>query len=95
MSSNQRTLIHFSSEYTLSLLAALYDQLKMNQFCDVSLVVNGQKFPAHRNILAAASPYFHAMFTGGLAESKENEIHLHGTSPHVFQVLLKFMYTGW
>ena len=94
MSSSLRTLVHFSSEYTLSLLTALYNQLKTSEFCDVMLDVSGQKYPAHRNILAAASPYFHAMFTGGLSESSETEIHLHGTTAEVFEVLLKFMYTG-
>ena len=35
-----------------------------DELCDVTLLVEGQKIRAHKIILAAASPYFKAMFTG-------------------------------
>ena len=35
-----------------------------DELCDVTLVVDNHKIQAHKIILAAASPYFKAMFTG-------------------------------
>ena len=86
--------MHFSLDYALSLLSALHGQLKTKLFCDITLGVGGRQFQAHRNILAAASPYFHVMFTGGLSESESSVIHIQGASPQIFEILLKFMYTG-
>ena len=37
-------------------------------------------FPVHRVVLAAASPYFQVMFTGGFKESGQDTIHLKGAS---------------
>ena len=43
------------------------------QLCDISLRVGITTLSAHRVVLAAASPYFHAMFNGKFFH-KENEI---------------------
>lgn len=48
---------------------------------DVILEVGSELFYAHRVVLAAASPYFKAMFTGGLRESEMNRVKLQGISP--------------
>ena len=42
-------------------------QRKTNQFCDISLEVDDQKFPTHRCVLASASEYFRAMFTADVS----------------------------
>lgn len=47
---------------------------KQRELCDVVLIVGNQRIFAHRVILSACSPYFHAMFTSELAESRQTEV---------------------
>ena len=49
---------------------------------------------AHRTILAAASPYFNAMFTGGLVEARRQQIPIQSMSDVTLEALLNFMYSG-
>ncbi len=46
------------------ILAGLAEQREEEMFINVRLRAEGQTIPAHRNVLAAASPYFKAMFSG-------------------------------
>ncbi len=80
--------------YATTVLRNLERQFQEQQLCDVSLVVGDRVFHAHRTVLAASSPYFHAMFTGNLAEKAQSEIPLDGVSPDVFSKLLQFIYSG-
>lgn len=52
------------------------------------------RIPAHRLVLSASSPYFAAMFTGCLRESKEEEVRLGEVQGDVLSVLVHFCYTG-
>ncbi|XP_066145926.1 kelch-like ECH-associated protein 1B isoform X1 [Euwallacea fornicatus] len=61
---------------------------------DVTLEVGSELFHAHRVVLAAASPYFKAMFTGGLKECEMSRVKLQGISPTAMHKLISFMYTG-
>jgi kelch-like protein 19 len=61
---------------------------------DIVLEVGSELFHAHKVVLAAASPYFKAMFTGGLRECEMNSVKLQGVCPTALGVLIKFMYTG-
>ena len=61
-----------STTYELStdtVLQGLADMRDRKLLCDVHLVAEDESFPAHRVVLAAASPYFQAMFTGGFKEN--------------------------
>lgn len=61
---------------------------------DMVLEVGNELFPVHKVVLAAASPYFKAMFTGGLKECEMNRVKLQGICATVMGKLLDFMYTG-
>ena len=72
----------------------VFDELRKNrQLCDVILKADGQEFPAHRNILAACSPYFRALFTNGMNETKETSVEIPEVDPQLFSLLLDYAYT--
>ena len=60
---------------------------------DVSFIVDGKKFTAHRAVIAARSPVFKAELFGTMAEATMSHITLEDIQPAVFEVLLRFMYT--
>ncbi|XP_037091200.1 kelch-like ECH-associated protein 1B [Pollicipes pollicipes] len=61
---------------------------------DVVLELESEDVKAHKLVLAAASPYFKAMFTSGLRESSMSSIKLQGVCTYTFSRLLLFAYTG-
>lgn len=67
---------------------------RARKLCDVSLVVGTETLAAHKLVLAAASPYFKAMFTGGMREEEMSSIPLHGISPCTLAMLIDFAYTA-
>lgn len=64
-----------------------------SDYSDVTFVVQGSRFPAHRVLLAARSEYFRALLYGGLSESKQEEISL-DVPVVAFRTLLKYIYSG-
>ncbi|NWR08404.1 KAISO regulator, partial [Paradoxornis webbianus] len=52
-----------ATQYPRVLLQSLNEQRRCGLFCDVTVIVEGRKFPAHRNILSASSTYFHQLFS--------------------------------
>ncbi|CAL5001034.1 unnamed protein product [Urochloa decumbens] len=61
---------------------------------DVSFVVDGETFPAHRAVLAARSPVFKAQLLGSMAEAAmPYSITLHDIAPATFRIMLRFIYT--
>ncbi|XP_005178195.2 kelch-like protein 28 [Musca domestica] len=77
------------------LLQQLNEFRKREQFTDVVLLgCDGTRISAHRNILAAASPYFMAMFSGHFPESDQPEIYLPEIDTQCLQLVVEFIYTG-
>uniref|UniRef100_A0AAV2JXK4 BTB domain-containing protein n=1 Tax=Knipowitschia caucasica TaxID=637954 RepID=A0AAV2JXK4_KNICA len=71
------------------------DNLRLNrELTDVVLSVQGEDFPCHRAILAAASHYFRAMFCSGLRESHEERVEMKGLDSETMRILLDYTYTG-
>ncbi|XP_029820531.1 kelch-like protein 18 [Manacus vitellinus] len=58
------------------------------------LQVGDHKFSAHRIVLAASIPYFHAMFTNDMMECKQEEIVMQGMDPSALEALINFAYNG-
>lgn len=42
-----------------------------DQLSDITIIVESERFPCHRVILACRSAYFRAMFFGGLREQQD------------------------
>jgi len=79
-------------ELLSSQTSALY---RSQEFTDVTFVVEGSKFFAHRVILAARSDYFRALLYGGMRETNPaTEIEIKDTTGPAFDALLKYVYTG-
>ncbi|KAJ8286857.1 hypothetical protein GJAV_G00044150 [Gymnothorax javanicus] len=74
-----------------TVLGSLNEQRLLGQYCDVSIVVKGQAFKAHRAVLAASSLYFRDLFSG----STKTQFELPSSvAPACFQQILSFCYTG-
>nr|XP_048299904.1 actin-binding protein IPP isoform X2 [Myodes glareolus] len=85
----------FSSDKHAQLILAQINKMRNGQhFCDVQLQVGKETFHAHRLVLAASSPYFAALFTGGMKESSRDIVQILGVEAEIFQLLLDFIYTG-
>ena len=67
---------------------------RSEKLCDVTLCVGEVNILAHKIVLAAASPYFKAMFTSGMREEEMTTIPLHGISPCTLGKLVEFAYTA-
>ncbi|XP_062822080.1 kelch-like protein 28 [Anolis carolinensis] len=69
-------------------------QLHQEQLlCDTTIVVNSERFPCHRMLLAAINPYFRAMFSNSFRESQDGEVLLQDIDPTVVQAVVNYYYT--
>uniref|UniRef100_K3YMJ1 BTB domain-containing protein n=1 Tax=Setaria italica TaxID=4555 RepID=K3YMJ1_SETIT len=67
--------------------------LNSNDGSDVSFIIKGETFLAHRALLAARSPVFKAQLLGSMADAKMTSITMHDISAATFKAMLRFMYT--
>ncbi|UYV64800.1 SPOP, partial [Cordylochernes scorpioides] len=68
--------------------------LEKKLFSDVTLCVDGQEFKAHKNILAARSTVFAAMFEHDMEENLQNRVDIEDLEPQVVRGMLRYIYTG-
>ncbi|XP_078683433.1 kelch-like protein 24 [Branchiostoma floridae x Branchiostoma belcheri] len=77
-----------------SLLQGLQELRSDNLLTDVILCVSGREIPCHRNVLAACSGYFRAMFCNGHRESQEHKVTINEVSTNTLQLLVDYAYTS-
>ncbi|XP_034053046.1 kelch-like protein 18, partial [Gymnodraco acuticeps] len=88
-------LVHFSvSDLPARGYVVMEEVRRQGKLCDVTLKAGGHKFSAHRIVLAASIPYFHAMFTNDMMECKQDEILMQGMDPSALEALVNFAYSG-
>ncbi|XP_075255726.1 kelch-like protein 12 [Convolutriloba macropyga] len=86
-------LCHFISDSQAKEVIRSMNQLrKLNALCDVELVVDYERFPAHRVLLASCSDYFRAMFTNTMCESMRTSVPIKNVSPGVMKIILDYVY---
>uniref|UniRef100_A0A8C8J3B2 Kelch-like protein 3 n=1 Tax=Oncorhynchus tshawytscha TaxID=74940 RepID=A0A8C8J3B2_ONCTS len=62
--------------------------------CDVLLVAGNIEVPAHKLVLASCSPYFCAMFTGDMSESKAQQVEIRDVDGQTLRKLVDYIYTA-
>ncbi|XP_002738039.1 kelch-like protein 26 [Saccoglossus kowalevskii] len=74
-------------------LQSMYDEKTL---CDITVVVCGREFQAHKVILAACSDYFKLMFTSEMQEQSLAKVELKCEllTSDSFDILLKYAYSG-
>ncbi|XP_035476888.1 zinc finger and BTB domain-containing protein 10 isoform X2 [Scophthalmus maximus] len=84
------------NSYCYQLLQELDKQRKSGILCDVNIVVSGQVFRAHKNILVAGSRYFKTLYCLTKSEDQDQATvtHLDVAAVQGFSVILDFLYSG-
>ncbi|XP_032075391.1 transcription regulator protein BACH1 [Thamnophis elegans] len=90
---NSVVFAYESSVHSTNVLLSLDEQRKQDLFCDITILVEDQRFRAHRSVLAACSVYFRSRIVGQLESDLviilPEEVTLKG-----FEPLLQFAYTS-
>ncbi|CAG09559.1 unnamed protein product, partial [Tetraodon nigroviridis] len=69
----------------------LNEQRQLDQFTDITLIVDGHQFRAHKAVLAACSQFFHRFFQDF---TQEPLVEIEGVSNTAFRHLMEFTYTA-
>ncbi|CAG9761009.1 unnamed protein product [Ceutorhynchus assimilis] len=85
---------HYLSHQT-TLRDGLNSLREKGELLDITLIIEGHIFRAHKAVLSACSDYFRAMFTDNMLEATQNEICLNGLSANGFDPLLEYAYSGY
>lgn len=94
---NERQTPSLCFEYrnhTTKLLNSLSEMRSTNMLTDVILLVEGQQFPAHKNVLAASSEFFKAMFLSPITLNSEITKRIEGLSAQSMELILDYLYQG-
>ncbi|KAJ8285379.1 hypothetical protein GJAV_G00026140 [Gymnothorax javanicus] len=80
----------FPAHYKV-MLDKLNEQRQLDQFTDITLIVDGHQFRAHKAVLAACSQFFHKFFQDFKLEPL---VEIEGVSNAAFRQLMEFTYTA-
>ncbi|CAH3027434.1 unnamed protein product [Porites evermanni] len=84
----------FLEEHMKLTFSIMNDLRKRKELCDVVLCVGQREINAHKVVLASFSPYFYAMFTNDVIESRQSRITLKSMDPRSVELLIEFAYTA-
>ncbi|XP_032427137.1 zinc finger and BTB domain-containing protein 11 [Xiphophorus hellerii] len=85
----------FLPKHSQTMLDKLNQQRISNQFCDITLLIEGEEHRAHKAVLAACSEYFNELFfEKGAVTTHEAVVDLSGFAKSSFLPLLDFAYTS-
>uniref|UniRef100_A0A3P9LNS9 Zinc finger protein 131 n=1 Tax=Oryzias latipes TaxID=8090 RepID=A0A3P9LNS9_ORYLA len=73
------------------MLEKLNEQRQLDQFTDITLIVDGHQFRAHKAVLAACSQFFYKFFQDF---TQEPLVEIEGVSNAAFRQLMDFTYTA-
>lgn len=94
---------HFTYEepdQAVKCLAEIAQLWYSKRYCDVNLLIQDEDdqpvlaITAHRVVLAAAIPYFKAMFESSMQEAAQKDVTLRGCIASAVKSLVEFVYTG-
>uniref|UniRef100_A0A9J8AK09 Zinc finger and BTB domain containing 11 n=1 Tax=Cyprinus carpio carpio TaxID=630221 RepID=A0A9J8AK09_CYPCA len=85
----------FLPKHGQTMLDKFNQQRLNNEFCDITLLIEGEEYRAHKAVLASCSDYFYELFVEkGAMSSHEAVVDLSGFSKASFLPLLDFAYTS-
>lgn len=85
-------LVYRPDTHTGEAFSQFLEMKASNQLCDVVIKVGTITVSAHRVVLAACSPYFRAMFSGSMRESREEVVTIKEFDPQAVQNVIEFCY---
>ncbi|ESO05500.1 hypothetical protein HELRODRAFT_171137 [Helobdella robusta] len=80
--------------YSERILSSFQDFKNDNVLSDIILIAGQSQYHCHKVILAASSPYFKAMFTSALKESRDNAVEFTEMSGHILDEIVNYVYSG-
>ena len=83
------------SSHSQDILLKLDNDRKTSaKYCDITLVVDDHKYPAHKCVLGLLSPFYDKMFSIEMKEKHDNKAVIRGVRQEVFEAILDFIYTS-
>ncbi|CAM2107007.1 kelch-like protein 38 [Caretta caretta] len=89
-----KDLLFKDQDFSSELLRQLNVLRQNRMLTDVTLCTSEFEIPCHRNVLAASSPYFKAMFCNNFKESCQAKVDLKGIDSNILYQIVLYVYTG-
>ncbi|KAM4051561.1 kelch-like protein 2 isoform 3-T3 [Anomaloglossus baeobatrachus] len=86
--------VTMNPRHTRKAFKVMNDLRSQNLLCDVTIVADDVEIAAHKVVLAACSPYFHAMFTGEMSESRAKRVRIKEVDGWTLKLLVDYVYTA-
>ncbi|KAJ8338509.1 hypothetical protein SKAU_G00374750 [Synaphobranchus kaupii] len=87
-------LPNFNQTHMKNAFQLMNDLRSKKMLCDVLLVAEDIEVPAHKVVLASCSPYFCAMFTADMSESKAQRVEIRDVDGQTLRKLVDYIYTA-